>query len=1175
MRKTFPFSRIRNLLAFLVVLFCLLFMTNRVDAQEISITYKNSTLKEVLKAIEKQTTFTFVYNNNMVDANRKVSIEAKKMGITQIMNLLLKNTGYNYKIVEKQIIISPEKFSDETNPSLPVGKRDSNASTVKSQQTDFIVLKGRVVSSKGNEPVIGAYLLVVDSKKGTSTDLDGYFTLQVPLSSKKVTISCLGYQRLDLDFNPANISNFKLITLNDATEYLNEIVVQGYGSTTIKDATGAVSRLSSKEIESVPMGANVQSMLQGRAAGVNVMIQSASPTSPISVTIRGVSTLSSSGTQPLWVIDGVPDYSSNTTGDITNSLFNLNLSDLESIDILKDASATAIYGSRAANGVVMITTKRGIKGQAPTIDVNFKTGIQTLNSNDLKTLNVSEYKAFTETLGRQRINIDGNLGYSEKFFFDETKFLKINTSQWTPQMLELRSDAYMTGDTDWWEEMTQPAITSQVDLSVRGGTESTNYYLSFGYTDINGLVKGGKSQLYTGRMNFETNVGKAVKIGMTLSGSTRTANNKDALMKSIPRFRPDFQAYNPDGSINIVPTNTTIENPFITLNNRNDGVGKGLNGTAFLELKLLPGLKLRSAGTINFSGSTNDIFNKKGTQGYSSAYNYRSLTNTEYSTQVWDNTLNYAAVIGKHDIVAVLGESTESFKYKTQNAYGEGFPDEEVLININSAATTGGRSDEYGSALASFFARVNYKYMNRYLVTATFRADGSSKFGPNNRWGYFPSGALAWIISEEKFMQPINNIVPYLKLRLSMGKSGSQNLGYYDWMTTLSAAPYTEQPGIKPYNLGNPSLQWENTTSTDIGIDFGLLKERLRGTVGYYSKRVDNLIYTGSVPTNSSYQTINQNVGSITNDGWEFEIRGDVIKNSNMTLELGFNIATNSSIVNKLDGIQKEIVMPYYYEWVKLVAGGKLGDWYGYKSAGRYFATAEEIFALRKTNPTTGAQLNYRLAREVPGDPYIMDQDGDGVITKADRVVLGNFNPKFYGGFNIGFTYKNFYASAVFTYSYGAKRLWNYPYSAVTAGASTYNAYNYLQSAWNFNKDPQAALPRIGLTSTYNGLSDFFIFDASFIRLNALNLNYRLPQRWFNKQFLTNVDVTLQASNLLTITKYPGFDPQGNFGSTDMAQSYTVGTRTSQELIGVGSGIDYSAYPSSTTFSLGLKLTFK
>ena len=1148
-----------------------MFNTTWSAGQSITLNFKDTPLSQVFKEIEKQTDYTFVYNNNFIDENKKITIIRKSDNITTLLLEILKEIGYEYKIINKQIIISPSSFSGKKDNKL----RNTDELTKGPDLPDLIELKGKIISAKDSLPVIGAYIMIDDTKAGTTTDLDGNYSLKVPKSARKIVISCLGFQRLALDLYPLNLSRFKIIFLDESTNYLNEIVVQGYGSTTIKDATGSVSRLSKKEIESVPMGSSVQSMLQGRAAGVNVMVQSASPTSPVSVTIRGVSTLSSSGTQPLWVIDGVPDYSSNTSGDITNSLFNLNLGDIESIDILKDASATAIYGSRAANGVVMVTTKKGIKGQAPTIDVNIKSGVQKVNSNNLKTFNVDEYKFFTETLARQKVNIDGSLGYNEKFFIDESQFLKINTSQWTPDMLKIRSDAYMAGSTNWWDEMTQTATTNQIDLSVRGGTDYTNYYMSFGYTDINGVIRGGKSNLYTGRMNFETNVGKSLKIGLNLYGSTRVTNNKDALLTSIPRFRPDFQAYNQDGSINIIATNTTIENPYITYLNRNNGVGKNLNGTAYVELNIIPGLKLKSEGTLNYANSTTDIFNKKGTQGYSSTYNYRSLYTSEYSTKVWDNTLNYAKVLGKHDIVAVLGQSVESYNYKTQTAYGSGFPDEQILININSASTVGGSSDEYGSTLASFFARANYKYLNRYLVTATFRADGSSKFGPNNRWGYFPSGALAWIISEEKFMKNLNSVIPYLKLRGSIGRSGSQNLGYYDWMTTLSAAPYMEQPGIKPYSLGNPSLQWENSTLLDFGIDYGLLNERVRGTIGYYSKDVDNLIYTGSIPTNSSYQSINQNIGSITNSGWEFDIRAEVIKKRNLILELGFNIATNKSIVNKLDGVQKEIIMPYYYEWVKLVEGGKLGDWYGYKSAGRYFATNEEIYALKKTDMTTGAQLNYRTSREVAGDPYIMDTNGDGVITKTDRVVLGNFNPKFYGGFNISLTYGNIYASAVFTYSYGAKRMWNYTYSSVTSGLSTYNAYNNLMSSWNFTQDPFGELPRIGLTGTYNALSDFVIYDASFIRLNSFNINYRLPKQLFNQKFLSAIDFTFQASNLFTITKYPGFDPQGNFGSTDMASSYVVGTRTSQELIGIGAGVDYSRYPSSRTFSLGVKLSFK
>ena len=653
MKKSITSFRTGDFLPFMVVLFCFLLVTSSIKAQEISINVKNVTLKKVLKEIEKQADYTFVYNNNLVDVNKSITFEVKKMKIIPTMSLLLKNTGYDFKIVEKQIIISPQFFPSTQKESSPEEEKKMNLSTDK-PQPGFVTVSGKVVSSKDSEPVSGAIIMIAESQKGTMADKNGNYTLQVPITAKSITVSFLGYDKVNLRFNPSNTSNFKIIELTEVTQYLNEVVVQGYGSTTKKDATGSVSRLTSGEIATAPIGSSIQSMLQGRAAGVNVMIQSASPTAPISVMIRGVSTLSSSGTQPLWVIDGVPDYSNNTTGDITNSLYNLNLSDLESIDILKDASATAIYGSRGANGVIIVTTKKGVKGQAPTIDFNVKTGIQTLNSNNLKTLNLEQYKKFIETIGRQRINIDGSFGTNEKLFFDESQFLKLNTSEWTPDMVKLRSDAFMTGNTNWWNEMIQQSVTRQMDVSVRGGTESSSYFISFGNTDVTGMVKGGKSKLYTGRLNFETYVGKALKLGVLASGSTRTANNKDNLLKSIPRFRPDIPAYNADGSINIVPTNTTIESPFITLLNRNDGVGVNLNGTGYMELKLLQGVKFKSSGTINFSNSKSDIFLRKGTQGYGSNDNSRSLTNSQYATKAWDNTLNYAAVIGKHDIVAVL-----------------------------------------------------------------------------------------------------------------------------------------------------------------------------------------------------------------------------------------------------------------------------------------------------------------------------------------------------------------------------------------------------------------------------------------------------------------------------------------------------------------------------------------
>jgi len=1147
------FKKMLLMMKFLAALLLIahLHVSAKTWSQQVTLNEKNAKIEKIFNGIKTQTGYVFFYDQDLIQQASRVTINVRNVPLKSVLDLCFQNQPLTYALVGSTVVVK--------------GRQNTAALTVLNNIPAAIDVTG-VVTNEDGEPLVGASVVLKGTKLGTVTDNNGFFLLSQVNEGATLIISFSGYASQEVTIIAGkNIS----IRLKQAADVLTETVIIGYGKVKAKDLTGSVSSLSRKDIEDAPMGSTIQSLLQGKASGVNVQIQSASPTSPISVTVRGVSTLSSSGTQPLWVIDGVPDYSANTSGDIDNALFNLNISDIESIDILKDASATAIYGSRGANGVVIVTTRRGSKRMAPTVEANLKYGVQTLNSNDIRTFNATEYKQFAEILGRQSIDRVGRFGASERLFFDEQKFLKLNTSQWTPEMLELLPTAFYNGNTNWWDELTQNAKTNQVNLSIRGGNEVTNYFFSFGRTSADGVVKGGYSTLYSGRMNFETQIGKVLNAGVLFSASTRDASNKDDIMRSLPRFRPDVPAYNPDGSINIVPTNTTIESPLITMQNRNLGKGKSLNATLFLEAELLKDLKLRTSGSVSLSSSSNDLFNKKGTQGYNSAYNWRRLSNYENSTGVWENTLNYLKQLGKHNISALVGQSIEHYNGKSMLAVGEGFPDEDVLININSAATTSGSSSEFGNALVSAFARTNYKYMDKYLATVTFRADGSSKFGPNKRWGYFPSGAVAWVISEENFMDNLRVNIPYLKLRASAGKSGTQNLGNYDWMTTYDAAPYDGQPGIRPGSLGNPSLMWETAFSTDLGLDFALLNQRLRGGLGYYSKKVDNLIYLGSVPTSSSFQTINQNVGSITNKGWEFQLEGDLVRNKNTVLKLGFNIATNAGKVNKLDGIQKELVMPFYYEWVKLQEGGKLGDWYGYKSAGRHFATAEEIYILK------GKNVNYRTANEGPGDPYIIDQNGDGKITSADRVVLGNFNPKFYGGFNAGFTYKNLNVSSVFTYSYGAQRLWNYPYSAVTTGAQILNGYSYLLNSWNFSENPSSTLPRMGLTATYNALSDFFIYDASFIRLNALNLSYRFPEKWFAKNFLSRAAATFQAANLLTITKYPGFDPQGNFGSTNMALNYTVGARTSQELIGVGSGVDYGVYPSSKTYTFGLTFTFK
>lgn len=1132
-------------------LLCLCLCTNSYadfQGQSVEIRLNNATVEEAVAYLERVIGYTFVYSDLDKEGVR-ITVDVSGADVHTLLEKVFQNTDLSFEIRDDQVVVL-KKVSH-------VEKNGNNF-----QQPVTIEIKGKVID-KDKQPVIGANVFIAGTTLGVATDIEGKFVLHIPEVTKELTITCVGFENKVV--NVLHPEDELLIVLDESMSYMDEVIVQGYGTTRVKDATGAVSRMNEQDIAMAPMGASVQSMLQGRAPGVNVAIQSASPTSPVNVVIRGVSTLTGN-TQPLWVIDGVPDYSVSSSGDITNTLFNLNLSDVESIDILKDVSATAIYGSRAANGVVIVTTKRGQKGMKPTIDLNLKAGIQVINSNKINTLDADEYKRFVDVVGRQTIELNGGFDYNTRFFFDENKFNQLMTSQWDGSMLDWKEDAFEDGDTDWWDEMTQNALTQQYDMSVRGGTENSNYFISFSYNDQRGVVKGGSSKLYTGRLNFETLIGKSLTFGLNLSASSRKTQNKDNLLTSIINFRPDYPAYNEDGSINLVPTNTTIENPNLTLQNRNDGLGRMFMSSAFIEWEILEGLTLKTQGTFNYSNSQTDVFNKKGTRGYSSAYNSRTLGNYDNNTYVWDNTLTWLKNWKKHNLVALVGQSLEHYSSKSLYGSGEGFPDEKILINLQSGSESYAESDETRNALVSFITRLNYKFDERYLLTFTFRADGSSRFGPANRWGYFPSGAVAWVISEEKFMEPWHAYVPYLKLRASIGKIGSQNLGDYDYISLMDAASYEGEAGTRPSSLGNPTLQWEETVSTDIGLDFGLFDERIRGTLGYYSKQINNLIYDGSVAANSGSSNVNQNIGTISNKGWEFDVKADILKSKDMTFTFGFNIAKNKGKVKKLDGILKELIIPYYYEYVRLEEGGEIGEWYGYKYAGRFYQNQEEVIALRPNTVPGSSYSYYRNSYDAPGGLYLVDLTGDGKITQDDRTNLGNFNPKFFGGFTFSFNWKNLYASAVFSYSYGAQRLWYYEYERSSSLSAANNVYNILFDSYNF-KGLDASFPRLSYSGT-GTICDLFIHDASYLRMNALNINYRLPTKWYKGTFVNNIELSLSASNLFTITKYPGFDPQGNFSTT--GSSYSA-----NDVITIGQGIDRSIYPSARVYNVGLKFTFK
>jgi TonB-linked SusC/RagA family outer membrane protein len=1108
-------------------------------SQTVTFTGRNVPLEKVFTAIKKQTGYVFFYNFKLLDQAKPVTLDVSAAQLSEVLKTCFKNQSLDYSIEDKTIVITQRISSAGGNLNTQI-----NVTPPKS-------IKGRVVDNKG-KPLPGATVKVKYTGKVVQTDAQGEFELKDTEDKVTLIVSFVGYKEQELI---ARSSDTVTIALEAAEGSLEQVVVVAYGTSKVKDLTGSVSHLGVADIKNAPMGASIQSMLQGKAAGVNVMIQSASPSSPVSVIIRGASSLSGDN-QPLWVIDGVPQYNASTSGNISNSLYNLNLNDVESIDIMKDASATAIYGSRGAAGVVLVTTKHGKEGMKPTIEFSTRYGKQFIDKNKIDVLVADQYIGLSKASVREAIMSVGGLDFFTRKFIDETKFNEKfkNTSHlskaWITDDL-FSPTAFLGGNTDWWDVMTKNAATKDYSLSLRGGTKQSSYYTSVFMKDQEGVIIGGNSKTYGLRFNFESSIRDVLKMGIDINANARKTNDKDAMLGVILRMRPDFPAYNPDGSINRISTNTL--NPLLELEDINNGVGKSGSGSLFLEYDILKELKLRTTGTVNYWSNKTDVFRKS---QYAGNLNSRSINQTEGKVLVWENTLNYFKTIGKHDINALAGFSMEQSDGEGLSAIGQNFPDENVLINLQSASIkTSIGSSLYSNSLMSGFARLGYKFNNRYLFTGTVRKDGSSRFGPNKRWGFFPSAAFGWIISEENFLKSFESAVSYLKLRGSIGKTGSQNLDNYAWQTLMGARMYNGLPGIIPSTLGNDILQWESQDQMDIGLDFGFIKDRIRGSFGWYQKKVNNLLYSDPVPTSSSFTTVTQNIGGIKNQGLEFDIKADVMKTRNLTLTFDLNVGHNVGRLERLNNNDK-----FYggsdFDYFRVDVGSKLGEFYGYKSAGRLFQTQEEIIALKPLLPT-GYQGFYRDSYENPGDVDIMDLNNDGKITIDDRTYLGNANPDVYGGFGSTLVWKDFYFNATFSYALGGKRLFNL--ERTTSGdMNTFNAPTMALDSWTMKGDA-GSLPRITYygRGTNNIMTDRYLHDASFVRLSSLNFSYRLPEKVLGDKLFKTMEFSFQATNLFTITKYPGFDPQGNFSTSNSSF--------------MAMGVDNSIYPQARTYSLGLK----
>lgn len=1008
-----------------------------------------------------------------------------------------------------------------TSASLPhIVKADG--SVIENGVLQSSLIKGVVKDSNG-DPLLGVNVIVKGSTIGAVTDIDGNFSFEAPAGSILV-VSYIGFKSQEIKVKGNTPLN---IILKEDSEALDEVVVVGYGVQKKSDVTGALSSVKGDELTKLSISRTDQA-LQGQMAGVMVQNSVAAPGEEPNIIIRGGNSLKGDNA-PLIVIDGV------LGGDL--SLIDPN--DITSIEVLKDASSTSIYGSRGANGVIMVTTKRGSTGK-PSVSYSGYVSVSQVS----KKMDMLNGQELYDLLKEAQENYP-------------TSALKIPS--WV--------DPNNLNNTDWQDEVFRSAPMTGHSLSVSGGTETTKYSLSGNYLLQQGIIKNSDFNRAGVRANVEQKLGKNVTVGMLLNASRSSStsasinqmNGSDGggVTYSALGFGPLVPVYKEDGSFSgPLKDGAQMNNPVALINDQVvDKDHSYFQGTAFLEWEILKGLRFRTAWSYTYSDkrqrqftSGENLLSYKG-QGY--AY----VENKETTNWLGENTLTYSKTFNKdHSLNVVAGFTAEASDYFYNTSSGKGFDIESLGywnmgLADNSLLSVGSGGNH--SAIASWLGRVNYAYKGKYLASVSFRADGSSKFAKNNKWGYFPSAALGWRISEEDFMKDISWI-QNLKLRGSYGETGSQAITPYQSLASFSTTSYVlggnSAVALVPGRVPNPDLKWETTKQTDIGIDLSVLGGRISLVADYYYKKTIDLHYDKILPYYTGYSSQTQNIGSKQNKGWEFSLNTQNLV-GDLKWSTSVNIALNKEKVLDLGDDQ------YFYtngsggalgagfnETGIVQVGKPLGNFYGYVFDGIY------------QNKTEVNKLSSSTARV--GAVKFKDLDGDGKITTEDRTIIGNANPDFIFGIGNDFSYKDFDLSFLFQGTYGndIMNLMTVTFSELPSNSNnTGNAFRYVKDSWRgegTSNTQQALNEGVGPASTR------FIEDGSYIRLKNLTLGYTLPKSLTTQWGISNLRLYISGQNLFTITGYSGYDPE-------------VSSRTGNYNL----GFDGGSYPAIRSYTFGLNLT--
>lgn len=999
-------------------------------------------------------------------------------------------------------------------------------STAYAQQT----ITGQVIDVN-NEPLVGATVIVSGTDRGTSTDVNGEFELQAS-SDETLIIRFIGYQSQEILVGDQ--TEFS-ITLRVDDQLLDEVVVIGYGVQQRSDLTGSISSISGDQIENQPL-ASLDGALQGRASGVFVSTPSGTPGAGITMNIRGQTSISGSS-EPLYVIDGVPIISEDLSGlfsggQSTNSLADLNPNDIESIEVLKDASATAIYGSRGANGVVLISTKRGVAGES-TIGFSTYTGFQQV-TNKIDMHSSQEFLELMNDAARQD-NRDLGTTYSDTHVSDIWGF--------DPSDPDLQN-------TNWYDEIFRTSSISNYELNASGGTENTRYFTSLSYFDQEGTQYGTGFERISARLNLDTKVtdwldfGSNITLNRTLQDRIINDNSLYGVVINSLAGDPLMPVYEEDGSY-ADPFNYfgwwMLDNPLLIANEykRFTNTTRGI-GTVFGVANITDELTFRSSLNIDYTSLEDEAYTPIISRESQNAQRngFGNFGTTQDFTWLVENYLSYANTFGdRHNVNGLLGTSFQQSNRDFSSINAQGFPSDQfiklsVASQVTSASTSG---TSWG--LASYFFRGNYTYDNRYLFTVTGRADGSSRFGENFRYGFFPSGSFAWRMTNESFMQN-QNIFSELKPRISFGITGNQEgIGNFASRGLFGVSDYRATPTLVQTQLSNANLTWESTKQMDVGVDIGLFDDRVNMSADYFIKNTEDLLLNRLIPGTSGFSSVTDNIGRVDNKGFEFDIRGVVLSESEFSWTSSFNISFIRNEVKELE-VNDQVLNDSHI----LSEGEPIGTFYLIDHEG--------------VDPETG---NMRW----------IDENGDGVIDSGDRRIVGNAQPDFFGGFGNSFTYKGFDLNVLFQFTYGNDVFNHSRASYENLGWSRIgipgifplpdgNNHSLADKRWMEPGD-ETDIPRASLTNlNWKEYSSRWLEDASYLRLKTVTLGYNFSPDLTQRFGVRSLRIYTQGQNLLTFTNYTGLDPEVNQNARNPLVA----------------GSDFGTLPQSRTISFGINLEF-